>query len=76
MSKRKRYYVGCSRWAGKRDIFLAAETPTEESHGSRYVCAIGPFRTKRGAQFMATYGRGNPHCQDVADAERLAQHYA
>lgn len=37
---------------------------------------IGPFRTVRGAEFMRQYGEGNPHCQTVGDAERLAKQYA
>lgn len=38
-----------------------------------YMYSIGPFRTRRGADFMAAYGANNPHCQCVADAERLAK---
>jgi hypothetical protein len=30
----------------------------------------------RGARFMAEHGRGNPHVQTVADAERIARKYA
>ena len=66
-----RYYVGVN--PGRRDIFAASETPTEDSHGKRWVCAIGPFRTLRGAAFMAVFGEGNPHCRCVDDAERLGR---
>ena len=54
------------------EVFRAAQTPTESSHGKLYAYAIGPFRTRRGADFMARYGRGNPHCRCVSEAERLA----
>ena len=74
-SKRARivYYVGLSR--GIRQVFGMAQhrdEPTSESH-LPYAAAIGPFRTRRGAEFMATYGKNNPHCHTVADAERLAK---
>lgn len=59
-------------------IFRAASTPTEATHGHLYAAVIGPFRTKRGAEWMAdpVKGQGNPHCRCVADAERLAKKYA
>ena len=55
-----------------RELFRAEETPTKQSH-PQYAGVIGPFRTKRGAEFMRKCGRNNPHCQTVADAERLAK---
>lgn len=71
----KRYYVGYS--LGKtdvhREVFLSEGTPTEASHGAKFGAVIGPFQTKAGAVFMADYGQGNPHCQTVAEAERLAK---
>lgn len=66
-----RYYVGCKEAA--REVFQSENTPTEASHGRRYLAVIGPFDTKQGAEFMAEHGQGNPHCQCVADAERLAE---
>lgn len=72
-----RIYVGLTLdCTGRREVFRAVETPTEQSHGAKYGAVIGPFRTKRGAEFMRDYGRGNPHCLSVADAERLARKYA
>ena len=71
MTKRKRFYVGLGKHA--RVVFASAETPTENSHGGAYGAAIGPFRTKAGAMYMAAHGAGNPHCLCVADAERLAK---
>ncbi len=61
---------------GTMEIFRAAITPTDESHGKTYALCSGPFRTIRGAVFMRDFGFLNPHCQCVADAERLAKHYA
>ena len=66
-----RYFVGCVD--AKREVFRSAEIPTWASHGRLYNAVIGPFRTKQGAEFMAKYGQSNPHCQCVADAERLAR---
>jgi hypothetical protein len=54
-------------------VFKSDTTPTVTSHGHLYNGVIGPFRTKRGAEFMRDHGAGNPHCQCVADAERLAK---
>ena len=69
---RFRYYVGC-RHNGEYEIFRSVDTPLYVTHGKDYVLVIGPFRTKRGAVFMAEHGRGNPHLQTVADAERYAK---
>jgi len=54
-------------------VFKSATKPTEATHGHQYLAVIGPFRTKAGAEFMANNGWNNPHCQCVADAERLAK---
>lgn len=54
------------------EVFKAAMIPTFATHGDIYAAVIGPFRTKRGATFMAQYGHANPHCRTVAEAERLA----
>lgn len=67
-----RYYVGMNKgW--KFEVFKSLVVPTAETHGAIYSGVIGPFQTKRGAEFMATYGQNNPHCQTVAEAERLAK---
>jgi len=71
---RARPYVGIGP-DGKRKVFRAASKPEAETHGSIYSAVIGPFRTVRGAEFMAKHGAGNPHCQTVADAERIAADY-
>lgn len=68
---RTKLWVGLK--PGKRTVFRFHSTPTQKSHGEVYNAVIGPFRTVRGAYFMANYGAGNPHCQTVAGAERLAK---
>lgn len=62
---------------GKRRIERHSSEPTFETRTRpEDVCAIGPFRTVRGASFMRDYGRGNTHCCCVQDAEQLAAIYA
>ena len=68
----KKIYVGLSRITGGRVVFRSEVEPSESTHGYFYDAVIGPFRTASGATFMARYGAGNPHCQTVLDAERLA----
>ena len=58
---------------GAREVFKAATEPTERAYSGRYGAVIGPFRTKRGAAFMAAHGANNPHVHNVADAERIAR---
>ena len=67
------YYVGLT--PNNREVFLSKREPTFKTHQHKYNAVIGPFLTKRGAKFMAQHGSGNPHCQTVADAERLAKLY-
>lgn len=67
----KRIYVGVKQ--GKREVFKADSTPTEQSHGAQYGYVIGPFRTMRGAWYMALYGTNNPHLQTVSEAEYYAK---
>lgn len=67
-----KWYVGVIP-GGEWTAFRADCAPTYGTHGDRFGAVIGPFRTRRGAVFMAKYGRGNPHLQAVADAERLAK---
>lgn len=73
---RTKLYVGCK--VGKREVFRSATEPTTATHGDKYNACIGPFRTRRGAEWMADTVKGmlNPHCRNVADAERLAKKYA
>ncbi len=57
---------------GFREIFRSSNTPTSAEF-PQFAAVIGPFRTVRGANFMLKHGYGNPHCQTVSDAERLAK---
>lgn len=66
-----RHYLGIAGFGSIRELFTSATEPTEASH-PRYVACIGPFTTRRGAEFMLRHGQNNPHCQTVADAELLA----
>ena len=72
----KQYYVGLTGINTKREVFFDFRTPTVAQYGKRYGAVIGPFRTKRGAVFMAEYGANNPHCYTVDDAERIAKELA
>lgn len=67
-------YVGITK-DNRREVFKSAVEPTPEIT-SQYVACIGNFRTMRGAKFFADHGKGNPHLQCVADAERIAKQYA
>lgn len=69
-----KYYVGLGS-DDFRETFLSPETPTRENT-PHYLAVVGPFRTKRGAEYFRQYGTGNPHVQCVADAERLAAIHA
>ncbi len=68
-----RLYVGLGK--GKREVFRAYPEPTRDTHGNQYFAVIGPFRTRKGAEFMARFGENNPHLQQVADAELLSKKY-
>ena len=68
---RNKWYVGCN--GARYETFKARSEPTEKTHGAEYAAVIGPFVTRRGAEYMAQYGVGNPHLQHVNDAERIAK---
>jgi len=70
--KRTRAYVGVRRDL-RREVFKATRTPTRRQYGRRYAYVVGPFKTVRGARYMADYGANNPHCTCVAQAEWLAR---
>lgn len=71
-TERERIYVLIEIGSARR-IEKSATIPTEATHGDRFIAAIGPFRTMRGARYFQAYGRGNPHILTVADAERMAK---
>ncbi len=68
-----RYYVGHHFPSLTSTVFRSTTTPTAASHGDRFASCIGPFRTKRGAEWMARHGWDNPHCRSVDEAERCAK---
>jgi hypothetical protein len=65
---RQRYYIGYKDTL--QELFTSTYKPTEQSHGHLYAAVVGPFRTKRGAQYMLN----NPYVETVAHAERAASH--
>jgi hypothetical protein len=66
--------VGCKNYLSEKcyEIFRTSKEPTEASHGHKYSNAIGPFRTKLGAEVML-HARGSPTIQTVSDAEKIAK---
>ncbi len=73
--KRKRVYVGF-RHDRHREVFRTTRIPTRRQYGRRYAYVVGPFKTVRGARYMAEYGANNSHCTCVAQAEWLAKQQA
>ncbi len=72
-----KFYLGHVAGRAYPPVLFKADTdPTFATHGDTYAAVVGPFRTKRGAVFMQTYGRANPHCRTVGEAERLGRLYA
>lgn len=65
------YFVGC-KVGQSRTVFLHAGIPTAESH-PMFGYVIGPFRTRKAADLMASIGENNPHIRTVAEAERIAK---
>lgn len=72
---RNRFYVGMRAYA-PWEVFKSIVVPISSTHGHLYNAVMGPFRTRRAAEFTAKYGRGNPHIRHVNDAERIARRYA
>lgn len=70
----RRLWVGIK--GNSRTVFRHAGEPTGETH-PQFTCAVGPFRTRRGADYLVRHGgNGNPQIQCVRDAERLAAIHA
>ncbi len=67
----RRHYVGYVKDKGFK-MFTASYEPTLSSHGDKYIFVMGPFQTKRGAEWAEKYGTGNPHFRHVSDAEKFA----
>lgn len=52
----------------RREVFRSTSDPTRETHG-QYAQVIGPFRTKRGAEWMREHGHCGVNATTVAQAE-------
>jgi hypothetical protein len=70
-----RVYLGKLRGPlnGRKEYepFRAASVPTEASHGALYSHVIGPFRTRRAANWGATYPFGWTTVQDCERRSKL-----
>ena len=64
------FFVGIDR-NRKYVSFSCSHVPTVKSHGEQFVYTIGPFKSKKGQLWAATYGKDNPHFRHVADAEHI-----
>ena len=85
MTTRLRYYAAHRPWAGagtdfrapQYDVVATRETQPvfeQRMRDQGYSHVIGPHRTKRAAEFMASpAAHNNPHCQCVAGAERISK---
>ena len=71
---RRRLWLGLG-FENIRELFYYTGEPTFKLHGDKYYAAIGPFRSRAGAIYMRDRGENNPHCNCVADAERLSRLY-
>lgn len=60
---RKRPYVGVTS-TGAAQVIKSPIRPDGD-----YKSLLGPFKTQRGAEFMAN----NPQCRTVTEAERLSR---
>jgi hypothetical protein len=69
---RKHYYLGLNRETKVRELISIYSEDTEKER-KYYMYLIGPFYTYRAAEWMRIHGNNNPHCQCVADAERLSK---
>lgn len=64
---KSRYYVGCV--GVTREVFTFEGVPSQATHGKSYFAAIGPFKTKRAAEYCAN-NRYSP-AQTVAEFEEI-----
>ena len=65
---KQRFYIGVNIRKQVREMFKSGIKPNERTH-PEYSYAIGPFRTKRGAEYMLAY----PMTRSVRDAENKAE---
>jgi hypothetical protein len=69
----KKWYVGRKHRHAGKIVFSSMMVPTIEVYGKMYASVVGPFRTKRAAILLASFGENNPHIRHVRDAERIAK---
>jgi hypothetical protein len=73
--KKKRFYVGVS-FVGTPTVFRSATEPTNQNTGGHYSFVMGPFQTKRGADYYALTARNESHLRTVREIERGAKAHA
>jgi len=67
-----KWYIGF-KLGGTLRAFQSDTEPARSEYGSTYFAVMGPFKTKRAAKWMETFGTGNPHCIHVDAVERMAK---
>jgi hypothetical protein len=69
-----RWFVGHlrARIDGRDKIAFRTNDDSERTNGRRFFALIGPFRTRRAAEYMAAAGP-SPTCLSVNDAEELSR---
>mgnify|MGYP003420727257 FL=1 len=70
--KTAKLYVGTNSKKGVRRAFKSTKTPTEASHGHEFAAVLGPFRTKRGAEWCASHPGAWGSIAQMEDAAREA----
>lgn len=71
--KKLKWYVGWVKGhPGALSPFQSAKTPTQKDWPN-FSRGMGPFKTRRAAIWMATYGFANPHATSIKAVERLAK---
>jgi len=63
-------YVGIAK-SEKRVVFELPPEDSPEKDQARFRYVFGPFRTDAAARYFANFGRSNPFCTSVEDAERI-----
>lgn len=77
MWTRPKWFIGVSIGTAK-DVPMLVYTPFKSDHtpvesdNLPYLYCIGPFKTRRGAEWAKKYGKHNPHFTGVDAAEKFA----
>jgi len=67
----EKWYVGLVKGTPKMAAFSSDTSPSPETHGEKFGFFIGPFQTKRGAEYAAKIGI-KAKIQGIPEYERLA----